>query len=90
MRDGIKDARTGFSPFLSALVFQRAHRTHLLQGALASIRDLVAVAIILYVSSQFFIFRKIHPGAAVVLGPVLIAVPYSRRRAQQAPVARPS
>jgi hypothetical protein len=58
----------------------------------------VAVAIILDVISQFLVFEDVHPGAALVLGPVLIAVPYSisralanrisRRRNQQLPVSR--
>jgi len=100
MRDGIKDSRVGFPPFLSALVFQRTRRVNLLRSAFASVRDLVAIAIILDVISQFLIFQEIHPGAALVLGPVLIAVPYSisravanriaRRRSQQAPVIRSS
>jgi hypothetical protein len=100
MRDGIKDSRAACPPFLFALLSQREHRTHLLRSAFVSVRDLVAIAIILDVISQFLIFHEIHPGAALVLGPVLIAVPYSisralanriaRRRSQQAPVIRPS
>jgi hypothetical protein len=100
MRDGIKDSRAGHPPFLLALVFHRARKADLLQSAFTSVRDLVAIAIILDVISQFFIFQEIHPGAALVLGPVLIAVPYSisralanriaRRRSQQASVIRPS
>lgn len=98
LRDGIKDSREGRPPFLLALVSHRARRTELLRSALTSVRDLVAVAIILDVISQFLIFEDVHPGAAVVIGPVLIAVPYSisralsnrlsRRRNQQLPVSR--
>jgi hypothetical protein len=100
MRDGIRDSRAGCPPFLLALVSQRARRTDLLRNAFASVRDLVAIAIILDVICQFLILREIHPGAALVLGPLLIAVPYSisralanriaRRRSQQAPVIRPN
>jgi hypothetical protein len=100
MRDGIKDSRVGCPPFLAALVSHRARRADLLRSAFASVRDLVAIAIILDVISQFLIFREVHPGAALVLGPVLIAVPYSisravanriaRRRSQQTSVIRPS
>jgi hypothetical protein len=100
MRDGIKDSRVGCPPFLAALVSHPARRADLLRSAFASVRDLVAIAIILDVISQFLIFQEIHPGAAMVLGPVLIAVPYSisralanriaRRRSQHAPVIRPS
>jgi hypothetical protein len=99
VRDGIRDSRVGCPPFLLALVSLRERRTHLLRSALASVRDLVAVAIILDVISQFLIFEEVHPGAALVLGPVLIAVPYSiaralanrisRSRNQEARVAHP-
>jgi hypothetical protein len=97
IRDGIKDSRDGCPPFLLGLVSHRARRTELLRSAFTSVRDLVAVAIILDVISQFLIFDDVHPGAALVLGPVLIAVPYSisralanrisRRRNQQLPVS---
>jgi len=53
----------------------------LLRSAFASVRNLVAIAIILDVVSQFLIFHEIHPGAALLLGPVLIAVPYALSRA---------
>jgi hypothetical protein len=44
---------------------------------LASVRDLVAVAILLDVISQLLILRTVHPAAAVLLGPVLIGMPYA-------------
>jgi hypothetical protein len=100
LRDGVKDSRVGCPPFLSALAFHGARRMDLLRSALASIRDLVAIAVILDVISQFLIFREIHPGAALILGPALITVPYSISRAlanriaggrsQQAPANRAS
>jgi hypothetical protein len=80
-RDGMKDARGGNPPFLWGLVFNAADRPRLMRSALGSVRDLVAVAILLDVVSQFLIFRMVHPGAAVLLGPVLIALPYSSSRA---------
>jgi hypothetical protein len=80
-RDGMKDARGGNPPFLWGLVFNAADRPRLMCSALGSVRDLVAVAILLDVVSQFLIFRMVHPGAAVLLGPVLIALPYSSSRA---------
>jgi hypothetical protein len=100
MRDGVRDSRVGCPPFLSALVSERGRRADLLRSAFASIRDLVAIAIILDVISQFLIFRRIHPGAALVLGPILITLPYSisraltnriaRRRNDPVPIVRPS
>jgi len=52
-----------------------------LRGALASVRNLVAVAILLDVASQFLIFRRVNPFAALLLGPVLIGLPYASSRA---------
>jgi len=80
-RDGIKDKREGFPPFLSALISPAVRRYDLLRSGFASVRDLISFAIILDVISQFLIFRQIHPGAALLLGPVLIAIPYSMSRA---------
>jgi hypothetical protein len=41
---------------------------------------LVSIAIVLDVIFQFIIFDNVHPGAALLLGPVLIAVPYAVSR----------
>jgi hypothetical protein len=87
-RDGVKDARAGNPPFLSALVFPRTSRRELVRSGLASVRDLVAIAILLDVVSQFLIFRMVHPGAALLLGPVLIAAPYAFSRAAANRIAR--
>ncbi len=99
-RDGMKDSQAGCPPFLFALVSHRGRRADLLRSAFASVRDLVAIAIILDIISQFLIFGEIHPGAALILGPLLISVPYSisraltnriaRRRNRQAPITRAS
>lgn len=80
-RDGLKDARRGNRPFLSALIFYRTGQRELLRSALASVRNLVAIAILLDVVSQILMFRMVHPGAALILGPVLIATPYALARA---------
>jgi hypothetical protein len=80
-RGGMKDASAGLPPFLWALLFHREHRRELLRSTLTSIRNLVAIAILLDLISQYLIFEEIHPGAALVVGPVLIAVPYALSRA---------
>jgi hypothetical protein len=80
-RDGLKDARRGLPPFLWALTFHGEHRRELLRSTFSSVRDLVAIAILLDVLSQYLIFREIHPAAAILLGPVLIGMPYAVSRA---------
>jgi hypothetical protein len=88
-RDGRKDARAGSPPFLWRLIFHGdSQRGELVRGALSSVSNLVAVAILLDVISQYLIFREIHPGAALILGPVLIATPYSLSRALTNRIAR--
>jgi hypothetical protein len=77
VRDGVKDSRAGSAPFLWGLAFHGGRRTELLRSAFASVRNLLAIAILLGIVSQFLIFREIHPGAALLLGPVLIGVPYA-------------
>jgi hypothetical protein len=80
-RDGLKDARLGVPPFLWSLTFHGHRRKELLHSAFASVRNLVAIAILLDIISQFLIFREVHPGAALLLGPVLIGTPYAISRA---------
>ncbi|MGA9306361.1 MAG: hypothetical protein WBW31_13245 [Candidatus Sulfotelmatobacter sp.] len=80
-RSGMKDARAGLPPFLWGLFFHGEHRRELLRSSLASTRNLLAIAILLDLVSQFLIFHEIRPGAALVIGPVLIAVPYVLSRA---------
>jgi hypothetical protein len=80
-RSGMKDASAGLPPFLWGLAFHGEHRRELLRSILTSTRNLVAVAVLLDLISQFVIFHEIHPGAAVIIGPVLIAVPYVLSRA---------
>jgi hypothetical protein len=79
VRDGVRDLREGVLPFLWVFV-QKKLRPKSLVHAFQSIRDLVSIAIVLDVIFQFIIFDAVHPGAALLLGPVLIAVPYAVSR----------
>jgi hypothetical protein len=80
-RDGVKDARAGMAPFLWGLAFHEEHRGELLRSWFRSVESLVAIAILMDIISQYLIFRNVHPGAAVILGPVLISLPYVLARA---------
>lgn len=79
VRDGVRDVRVGH-PFLQGLLFRKNLRQESLRSAFQSIRELISLAILLDLISQFLIFRTVHPGAALLLGPVLIAVPYTVSR----------
>jgi hypothetical protein len=80
-RDGMKDARLGHAPFLWVLLFHRNRRSDAFRSAINSLRNLVALAILMDVIAQILIFRQVRPGAALLVGPVLIGVPYGLARA---------
>jgi hypothetical protein len=46
-----------------------------------AVRNLVAVGIVLDAVSQLLIYRQVHPGAALVIGPFMIGLPYAVARA---------
>ena len=80
IRDGLADARAGRPPYLMGLVFHGERRWDYLKSALASIRDLLAMGIILDVIAQLLIYRLVHPGAALLVGPMLVCGPYALAR----------
>jgi len=80
IRGGLADARTGRPPYLEGVVFHAPHRREYVRTGLTTIRDLLAVGILLDVVAQFLIFRQVHPGAALLIGPVLITTPYAMAR----------
>jgi len=88
LRGGLADARAGRPPYLMGLLFHPLHRREYVRTGLSTVRDLVAFGIILDVVAQFLIFQQVHPGAALVVGPVLIATPYGLARGMANRVAR--
>jgi hypothetical protein len=80
LRDGRADARAGRTPYLWALLFRREERRDLLRSAARSIANVVLAAILCDAIAQWLIFRVVSPGAALVIGPVLISAPYAVAR----------
>ena len=87
-RSGLKDARAGRPPYLSGVLMDVEHRRELLHSAWTAVRDLIAVAIVLDAVAQLLIYRQVHPGAALAIGPVLICLPYALSRAASNRAAR--
>jgi len=81
IRGGRADAAAGRPPYVKGVLFDSQHRKELLRSGLAAIRDLVAMGIIMDSVSQYLIYGEVHPGAALLVGPVLITVPYTVSRA---------
>jgi len=81
IRAGIADGRAGRPPYIFGVVFHAQHRLQLVKEGLKQLSTLIAVAILLDAISQFLILHAIYPGAALVVGPVLISIPYALSRA---------
>lgn len=80
-RSGLNDAQAGRPPYLYGLLFGSENRWNLLRSGLTVVRDLIAMGIVLDAVAQLLIYGQIHPGAALVIGPVLICLPYAISRA---------
>jgi hypothetical protein len=81
IRSGRADARAGRPPYLLGLVTDREHRQELARGGLAAIANLLLMGILLDSIFQWLIVGQSYPGAALVVGPVLITTPYAIARA---------
>ena len=73
-RDGRKDAVAKMPVFLHALLL---HSSLALRHALKSVRNLVCMAILMDLLAQELLFHELRPGAALIVGPILIAIPYT-------------
>lgn len=78
---GRADAREGRPPYLYALLLGRHGRRELVREALRSIAHLMLAGVLVDSVCQWLILGASYPGAALVVGPVLIAFPYSVARA---------
>lgn len=81
VRGGLADARAGDPPFLFGLLFHTGRRMELFRSGAAAISTLLAMGIILDLVFQLVLYRSVHPGAAIVIGPILICAPYVVSRA---------
>ena len=80
-RGGLKDARAGRPAYLYGLLAAAGKRREMVRCGWTAIRDLVSMGIILDAAAQLVIYRQVHPGAALLMGPTMIGVPYAVARA---------
>jgi hypothetical protein len=81
IRSGIADARAGRPPYLLGLLMDRGRRRELARDGLGTVANLLLMGILLDAVFQWVILGVSHPGAALVVGPVLITTPYGVARA---------
>ncbi|HQR31019.1 MAG TPA: hypothetical protein PLL32_11460, partial [Anaeromyxobacteraceae bacterium] len=81
VRGGLADARAGHPPYLLGLLTSGERRRELLRSGVAAARNLLAMGVILDLVFQVVLYGAVHPGAALVIGPILICAPYALSRA---------
>ncbi|MFN8006944.1 MAG: hypothetical protein U0V70_07975 [Terriglobia bacterium] len=77
---GRRDARAGRPPFLYGVAFHRTHRKDLLSSGVETLANLLLMGVLMDSIFQWILLGNSHPGAALVIGPVLIVLPYSLAR----------
>jgi len=88
IRSGLADARAGRPPYLYGVFFHRDLRRELVRSALESVANVLLMGILVDSVCQWFILGASYPGAALVVGPVLIMGPYTIARALSNRLAR--
>jgi hypothetical protein len=81
IRNGLADARAGRPPYLYGVLLQRRRRRELLRSGFETVANLMLMGILLDAVFQWVILGVSYPGAALVVGPVLIGGPYALARA---------
>lgn len=88
IRDGIRDARTGRSPYFWAVVSDPAQRSARLREGIAATGKLFLIAIALDVIYQVLEFRTFYPNEALIVAILLAFIPYVILRGPVARLAR--
>jgi hypothetical protein len=88
IRDGLGDRRADRPPYLYGILFRRRHRGELLRSGFEAVMNLMLMGILLDSIAQWLILGASYPGAALVIGPTLITIPYALARALTNRVAR--
>ncbi len=81
IRDGRLDAKAGRPPYIFAVVAVREQRREGLTSGLKTLTRPLIVAILVDMVVQYLIFRSVHLWSALLVGALLIALPYAAARA---------
>ena len=86
--DGVKDARTGRSPYLWAILTNPVERGGRLREGLISTARVILLGLCMDLIYQFIEFDAFHPAEAVIIALLLAFVPYLLLRGPCARIAR--
>jgi hypothetical protein len=81
IRNGLADARAGRPPYLWGVLFHGNLRRELIKSSLKAVANLLLMGILMDSVAQWLILGISYPGAALVVGPVLVMGPYVVARA---------
>ena len=87
-RDGIKDARTGRSPYFWTILTDSAERRARLREGLLAVSKIMILAVVLDTIYQYKVMGRFYPGEALVVVLVLAFIPYLLVRGPVARIAR--
>lgn len=88
IRGGLADAKSKHPAYLFNLLFHAGRRKELLRSGAAALTTLLAMGIIMDVVFQLILYRAVHPGAALLIGPIFICFPYALSRTPTGRLAR--
>lgn len=80
IRDGRLDAAAGRAAYVVSILFDPEKRREELASGLATLTRPLFIAILVDMVLQYIIFRSVHIWMAVLVGTVLIALPYVAAR----------
>src|SRR5215472_620108 len=76
VRDGLADAKAGSPPFIYGLLFRRGDLKPFLRGALRRVQIPILIATVLDAIVQYAMFQYVRPLTAVLVGTLLMGLPY--------------
>jgi hypothetical protein len=88
VRDGLRDARTGRSPFLWTMLTQPAKVQGRLNEGLIATARIILLGLVMDVIYQAIVFETFHPVEAVLIAILLAFVPYLLLRGPVTRLAR--
>lgn len=88
LRDGLKDARAGRSPYLWTVLANPAERTGRLYEGLTSTAQIILLGLGMDAIYQFIVLKTFYPGQAAIVALVLAFFPYVLLRGPIARIAR--
>ncbi len=88
LRDGLKDARAGRSPYLQTILFDPSQRAAYLREGLKRVSRVIILSFVMDAIYQFMVLRTLYVGEALVTVFVLAVLPYALIRGSVHRIAR--